>query len=421
MKIGYLMQAGVPDIRKYPLSGPANHVKNTFKALRELGHEIRLLAFLENRIWESSDLESFAPVAVPSFDRVPVRWIERAVRRVQHDLRLPYAALFESLRFAQACIRELAGFDILYERHGWFGYGAGIASRRLGIPLLLEVNGDLLRELEIKGMPPGGIQRLIALRLMRLAAHVPVRVVATGEGWRQKFVKQWQIPADRTVVVENGTELVHLLSRDRLRAFQPAPRAGEPVTLAFVGSFEPWQGLPVMLRASARAIEHGLPVRLLIIGAGREKAAIAGLIADLGIQTFVTFPGHLPPPDLAFFLAQADIGISPYFGRVEYSGLKLLDYKAAGLAVIASGENGQPSLIHHGHTGWIVPPGDENALFGSICRLVQDEFLRREMGRRARCEAEELHSWKHTAERLEALFLSATREARKVMQTKTPK
>jgi hypothetical protein len=41
MKIGYLMQAGVPDIRGLPLSGPANHVKYIFEELRNLGHEAK--------------------------------------------------------------------------------------------------------------------------------------------------------------------------------------------------------------------------------------------------------------------------------------------------------------------------------------------------------------------------------------------
>lgn len=408
MKIGYLTQAGAPNVRKHPLSGPANHVINTLGALQELGHEICLLTYLESKIWKSKDLTRFESVVVRPMDRGPLRWFERAFRRVQHDLKLPYAALFESTRFAWACVQELSGFDLLYERMGWVGYGGALASRWLGVPFFLEINGDLTRELEMLGVAPKGMQKQVSLFLMKHTARAPVRIVSTGEGWRQRFIEQWKVPSDRVVVIENGSEFVSLLNREQLRAFQIVPPAPEPVTLIYVGAFEPWHGLSVLIRASAQAIKCGMPLRLIIAGSGRELPTIVDLIKDLEIGAFVTLIGYLSPLELAHHLAQADIGMSPYCGRAEFSGLKLLDYKAAGLPVIASGEGGQPSVIEDGRTGLIVPPGDEEALCDAICRLTQDASLRRRMGMQARCEAETLHSWKHTAEKLESLFFSFT-------------
>jgi glycosyltransferase involved in cell wall biosynthesis len=81
---------------------------------------------------------------------------------------------------------------------------------------------------------------------------------------------------------------------------------------------------------------------------------------------------------------------------MEYSGLKLFDYKSAGLAIIASGQNEQPTAISHGKTGIIVPPCDGNALRDAICRLASDPELRQNLGRAARIEAENLHGWDHT-------------------------
>lgn len=404
MRIGYIMQAGVPNVRNYPLSGPANHVKNVIKEFQALGHEVCILAYLENAIWKSYDLNNFEPVVARFFDRGPLRWIERIVRRVQYELKLPYAALFASLRFAQSCIQELNDCDLLYERYGWFGYGGVIACRLSNTPLFLEVNGDLLRELELKGMAPKGLQRIISLRLMKWAMNFPICIVSTGEGWRKRFIEQWKVPEDRVVVIENGSELIGLLKREQIRAFQDSFQADEPVTLVYVGAFEPWHGLPLLIRASARAIRQGLNIRLIIIGSGTEQSNIVNIINELGIQSFVKLTGRLPSWELANHLSQADIGVAPYNDRVEYSGLKLLDYKAAGLPVIASGENGQPALIKHGHTGLIVPPGIERALCDSICQLAKDISLCRKMGRQARLEAEKFHSWKHTAKNLEALF-----------------
>jgi len=119
------------------------------------------------------------------------------------------------------------------------------------------------------------------------------------------------------------------------------------------------------------------------------------------LMSKILLTGQLPIDQLAKCLALSDIGVSPYCGRVEYSGLKLLDYKAAGLPVIASGIDGQPSVIEHGRTGLIVPPCDEDALCEALILLATNPIFRFSMGREARIDAEQHHCWRHTAKQLE--------------------
>ena len=404
MKIGYLMQAGVPDVRLRPLSGPATHVKHVFDELRNLGHQVRLLAYLDGQIWKSDDLEKYEPVAIPWLEKGPFRLFERGIRRIQAELRLPYAALFESLRFAQACRQELAHYDLFLERMGWMGYGGGLASRRLNIPLMLEVNGDHLSEMELLGIAPQGAQRRLSTMLTRGAARRAACVVATGEGWRQQFIDRWQVEPAKVVVIENGSEIVSLLERKQLRSFQTGQEPGEVVNIVYVGAFEPWHGITVLLKAVAKAITQGVRVQVTLIGSGSELSRIKQLICDRQLESRVTLTGHLGASQFATYLAQADIGVSPYCGRVEYSGLKLLDYKAAGLAIIASGENGQPAVLKHKQTGWVVPPCDEEALFQAIIQLATHTELRQQIGQAARIEAEKWHSWRNTAQQLVQVF-----------------
>ena len=92
----------------------------------------------------------------------------------------------------------------------------------------------------------------------------------------------------------------------------------------------------------------------------------------------------------------------------------MLDYKAAGLVTLTSGENGQPDIIRHGETGWIVPPCDEDALAQAIVALCANPQLRRKMGQNARIEAEKFtvggmwrKSWKRY---LSELILAVTTE-----------
>jgi glycosyltransferase involved in cell wall biosynthesis len=404
VKIAYLMQAGVPDIRHHPLSGPAIHVREVFNELKSLGHQMRLVAYLQGQILRSDDLEIYEPVTVPWLDKGPGRWFEMIVRRTQYELHLPYAALFESLRFALACRQELRGFDLLYERMGWVGYGGVVASRWLGIPLILEVNGDHVMEFEMLGVAPTGIQRSLSMYLMRHAAGNAEHVVAPGEGWRKRFINRWEVEASRVSVVENGSQMVELLERQQLKSFQNSVDPKEPVTLIYVGSFDPWQGLPILIRAVSQVVAQGILIHLLLVGSGTGYKEIESLVRELHLDPYITLTGQLPAEQLAGCLKRANIGISAYYGRDEYSGLKLLDYKAAGLAIIATGKHGQPAILEHGRTGWIISPGDDEALTSAICELAGDMELRKKIGQAARIEAEKLHSWRNTAQELNVIF-----------------
>jgi glycosyltransferase involved in cell wall biosynthesis len=229
-------------------------------------------------------------------------------------------------------------------------------------------------------------------------------VVATGEGWRNRFAERWGFPSGNITVIENGSELVHLLDRDQIQAFSKQSQS-DLTNIVYVGAFEPWHGLSVLIGAISDAISRGVALRLVLVGTGSQEVVLKQMVRDLGITDQVVFTGSLSPVEFARHLANADIGVSPYCGRVEYSGLKLLDYKSAGLAIIASGKDGQPAVLNHGSTGWVVPPCDQAALCEAIMMFSTNVELRRRLGRQARMEAEEYHSWKHTAEQLEQLFM----------------
>jgi glycosyltransferase involved in cell wall biosynthesis len=402
MKIGYLMQSGVPDLQEVPLSGPAIHVKQVFKALIALGHEVRLVARDNGRILISDDLETFTPASATRFDRGIRRFLERGVRRVQSTLNLPYADYFESARFMRACQTALAGYDILYERMGWFGYGSSMAAQAMNVPHLLEVNGDHLTELETLGMAPTGLQRSLSIALMRQSIQKAAHIISAGDGWRGKFIAQWQTPPEKITTVENGSNVVDILAKDKLRAFSANTQGA--VTIAFVGGFYPWQGLNLLLHSVAQTIDAGFDVQLILIGGGPQEAELRALIQERNISEKVCFAGHVSIQEMSRLLASADIGVSPYCGRAEFSGLKLLDYKSAGLAIVASGKDGQPAILEDGRTAIIVPPCDEAALANAIQQLIKDADLRKQLGQNARHEAEQLHSWRETAVQIEHIL-----------------
>ena len=406
MNIGYLMQAE-EEIRKPPFNGPANHIRQVVSQFIDQGHRVRVLIRLDGKIWATDDLVNYRLVTVRKMDRGPLRWVERIMRRIQSELKLPYLGFFESLRFALACRQELNATEVLLERMSWMSYGGAIAARWMQLPLVLEYNGDPLDDLSAKGLQPRGIQHQISKILMEKNIKVAAHIVATGEGWRNSCMETWKVGGEQITTVENGTRLVNLLAREQLRSFQSEEE--NIVNLVYLGGFYPWHGVSELLGAFGEVLKAGIQASLFLIGSGVGEPQARQLVAELGIEEKVRFTGQLAAEDYAPILAQADIGLSPYCGWKEYSGLKLLDYKASGLATIASGQDGHPVTLRHGVTGLIVPPCDEAALAEAIQRLCDDPQLRKQMGRQARLEAEKIHSWAHTAQQLERILGEAVR------------
>ncbi|MEZ5317459.1 MAG: glycosyltransferase family 4 protein [Vicinamibacterales bacterium] len=414
LRIGYVMDAGAPDVRPPASSGPARHVRAVIEGLGRLGHDVRLLARWDDGLWVSDDLAVFRAVGVPALDAGFPRLAERAIRRTQRQLRAPYVGWFDSRRFAAACTRELSGVDVIYERLGWMGLGGRLAARAFGVPHVLEVNGDHLFELDAQGMAPGGLQRRVSLRLMGRLARDAAWTIATGPGWRDRHVERWGVNPATVSVVPNGTEMLDHLARGDLRCFGRASDDG-PLRVIFAGAFDAWQGLPVILRATARARMLGADLTLTLAGSGPLEAEVRDLVSSLSLGSVVTLAGHLSPGALADRLRESDVGVAAYCGRGEYSGLKLLDYKAAGLAVVTTGRDGRPAEIADGRTGLVVLENDAYGLAGALARCAADRSLTRRFGAAARAEAEARHAWRETARqvgrRLSAVVAARPRRA----------
>jgi len=90
-----------------------------------------------------------------------------------------------------------------------------------------------------------------------------------------------------------------------------------------------------------------------------------------------------------------DVGVAPYPQKSEFyfSPLKVYEYMAAGLAVVASRIGQLSELIEDGTNGLLCPPGDALALAAAIDRLRRDPELRLSLGNAARRAVLREHTW----------------------------
>lgn len=152
---------------------------------------------------------------------------------------------------------------------------------------------------------------------------------------------------------------------------------GDRVILA-VGRLVPYKGFDILIRAMKDTDAH-----LVLIGAGPQHNALEALIRAEGVTEKVTMPGIVA--DARPYFAAASIFVLPSVTRAEAFGMVQLEAMAAGLPIINTDiDSGVPEVCVDGITGITVPPGDISALSNAMRVLLNQQELRREMGRAAR-------------------------------------
>jgi glycosyltransferase involved in cell wall biosynthesis len=300
--------------------------------------------------------------------------------------------------------------DAVYERYSLFNLAGLALARRLGVPHLLEVNAPLrLERARTKGLALDAVARLVERRLF--GASDAVLPVSTA--LRHYVLKHGACPA-RTLVLPNAVDTRRFAPGARRQAtgnrtapglspvayrLSPDTRARlglatDAFVIGFAGSLKLWHGTDVLLDAFAGMKDHVPGARLLIVGEGPHGDALRTRAAGLGIGRDVIFTGKVSYDTMPELLAAMDVGVAPYVHLPDFyfSPLKLYEYMASGLAVVASDAGDIAALVRDGQTGLVCPPSDVAALCSALLRLAHDASLRAQLGAAARREAER-HTW----------------------------
>jgi len=120
----------------------------------------------------------------------------------------------------------------------------------------------------------------------------------------------------------------------------------------------------------------------------------------------VVFAGAVPHHAVPDYLAAMTVGAAPYRGQLDFyfSPVKVAEYLAAGLPVVASRQGDLPDLVRE--AGLLVTPDDASELREALHRVLSDHSLRHRMKRAAQRQARSM-TWNETAARVETVLASA--------------
>lgn len=139
-------------------------------------------------------------------------------------------------------------------------------------------------------------------------------------------------------------------------------------TILFFGYVRKYKGLANLLRAMPRVLES-VDADLLIVGEFYDdREGYDAIVRDLGIRDHVRIVAeHVPDEDVGRYFGASDVVVLPYLSATQ-SGITQVAY-AFGLPVISTNVGGLPEVVSDGETGYIVEPGDEEALAAAIVKF----------------------------------------------------
>ena len=377
MRIAYICCD--PGIPVFGTKGASVHIQEVVRELRSIGHEVALYAVRSGKHVPDDltdlelHLETVADVEPAEREQAQAHAAERIVSRVIAD-----------------------GADLVYERYSLFSTALADITAATGVPGILEVNAPLIDEQRRHRSlvdAPGAAQ---VLHRQVAAARATVCVSDPVADWVRR--RTTDLPdandvVDRIHTVPNGVSV---------RRIQPQPEDPDRVVVTFVGTLKPWHGVADLITAAALARQRW---SLRIIGDGPEMDSLRAQAGRLGVE--VDFRGAVAPQDIPAHVAGSAIGVAPYpdlgGGEQQYfSPMKVLEYLAAGLAVVASDVGQVPQLLEDGsgRHGVLVAPSDPTALAAALDDLAVCPDRRARMGRSGRLLAEQRHSWRRTVARI---------------------
>ena len=380
--------------RVHPAHGPGGLERHVFELVSELAARgIRVDLYSET----PSDLGrlKLANRAFPSF--VTLYWIRGG--------RLPVGSrkgtvvldrisnyFLWSRRVAREVFKSSPLPDVVHV-HGLAGWGLAVASRRgkLSCPLVVTTHG---------------LEEFQSHRRLKHLAYLPFRrgmvtvacestvVVATDRSLTTSIEQHLGCPVSSQVVIPNAVSPSRCRQLAKVdRGFALLVRHGieqaDPLFFS-AGRLEANKGFDVMVNALAR-VANELPSNWtwVLAGDGPERSVIQKAIAGAGLEPNCILLGRVDDHDLHSWYAVADWFVHPT--RYEGSSLVTLEAMAHSCPVVASRTGGLPDKVEDGVTGFLVQPGDADALATQLVTAMGVDA--RSFGEAGRKRCESRFSW----------------------------
>jgi glycosyltransferase involved in cell wall biosynthesis len=370
MRVLFLAQHVTRPDDVVPPHGSGSHAAATLAGLRQ--HHDVLALFADGSGAGDSHARRAARRLVPG-------WL----RALRHDLR----ALRADRRFASRAAAAAREFrpDVVYARSEYLCLDGVRVARRLGVPLVLEVNGLLAQD--VRSMYRSPLEPLGAA--LERYKHRRAGAIVTVSPGLAELLEDHGADRRKVAVVPNS------VSPQRVRR-RPAS-AREPVVVGWIGHLMQWHVEALELLIDASPAVPG--ISFLIIGGGPGLDDLEARARAAGVAGRFRFLGAVPYDEVPERLEEIDVGVIPAVFEYAFP-VKLVEFGAAGIPVVAPrSESLDAQLVPHEEYEPFTA-GDGVALAEALAGLAADAERRELLGRALQRAVTERYTWDVTGRAL---------------------
>ena len=296
---------------------------------------------------------------------IEVREIRHFVRPISffHDI----MAVFELVHLIKK-----EGYAIVHTHNSKAGFIGRLAAKIAGVPVIIHtVHGFSFHPYERFW------RRKLFIFLERLAAQCCNRMIAVSPFLIDWALKEKIAPRHKLIDIRGGIELEKFFASVNIAEKKKQLGITEDeLVVAEVAKLWKGKGQEILLEAVPNVLREIPKLKVLLVGEGSQEQRLKSLARRLGIEDKIIFTGFRW--DIPELTAVADIACLPSFW--EGMGRSVLEAMVCAKPVVASRVGGIVDLVEDSVTGFLVSPGDTQALAQAIIRLLKDKELRVRMG-----------------------------------------
>ncbi|MGH8249546.1 MAG: glycosyltransferase family 4 protein [Steroidobacteraceae bacterium] len=273
---------------------------------------------------------------------------------------------------------------------------AGMILKLLGCKVIYDVHEDYPLQILHKYWLPPILRRPTAWSMKAvewLAARLFDAVVCANPKAAERF------PRGRTVIVQNFPIAAELVVPER------EPYGQRPHSFVYVGGIASIRGARKMVEA-IDILDVAGAARLDFAGS-YSPASLEAELSALPGWSRVRYHGWATRPEVAKLLSEARAGLvvlQPTQNYPDAYPVKMFEYMAAGVPVIASDFPLWRSIVDGARCGLLVDPTDSTAIAAAMHWILEHPSEAEAMGRRGRSAVEQTYNWTRESEKLLRLY-----------------
>jgi glycosyltransferase involved in cell wall biosynthesis len=389
MKILMIAPEPVFEPRGTPLS-----IVGRLKSLSDMNHRVDLLTY---SIGKDVILPGVRIMRIPRIPGIRKIKIGPSIAKIPLDFAL----------LIQSAIRLMREHYDLIHTHEEAGFWGTILARFFRIPHVYDMHSSLPQQLSNFRFSDSRILTGIFSSLEKWVLKYANCVITICPDL--KFYVESLFPEKGSILIENVLDYADIFKEeDRTKEIRMSLHLDGKKVVLYTGTFEPYQGLELLIRSAAEVVRKNDSTVFLLVGGHPDQVSFyRDIVRKEGLENHFLFTGQVEPQDVNSYIRCADVLLSPRTAGTN-TPLKIYGYLRSGVPIVATRLLTHTQVLDD-HVAVLTEPVPESFANGILSVLTRRRFAE-EISRRAVRLAKEKYNYSIYCKKLDQVLQTAVRQ-----------